>query len=138
VKRRWSRERWFFVLLTPIYVALVAYGLAGGGFAPELPAQAAGPSSEISAFELVLPTTDPSRVTPAPTQAPPGVRRKLDVNQADAWMLTAIPGIGEALAERIIAYRDSQGGLVAIEELNRIDGIGQKLYATLVEYVEVR
>ena len=89
-------------------------------------------------IELVLPASDPARVTPAPAQAPPGARRKLDVNQAEAWMLTAIPGIGEAMADRIVAYRDIRGELVAIEELSRIEGVGERLFATLVQYLEVR
>jgi len=126
------------VLLTPIYVALVAYRLADGGFATETPARVADAPGEVRVIELVLPTSDPARVTPAPTQAPPSARRKLDVNQAEAWMLTAIPGIGEAMADRIVAYRDIQGELVAIEELSRIEGVGERLFATLVQYLEVR
>jgi len=136
-KRPWSRERWFFVVLTPLYVALVAYCLANGGFATEPPAHTAEPAQRID-MQLVLPTSDPSRATPAPTQAPPEAQRKLDVNQADAWMLTAIPGIGQALAERIVAYRDAQGALVDIEELARVDGVGERLFATLLQYLEVR
>ena len=136
-KRPWSRERWFLVLLTPLYVALAAYGFVHGGFAPGPAAQPAEPLQRVG-MELVLPTGDPARVTPAPTQAPPGAQRKLDINQADAWMLTAIPGIGQALAERIVAYRDAQGRLVDVEELSRVEGVGERLFATLVEYVEVR
>ena len=137
-RRPWSRERWFLVLLSPIYAALVAYCLVDGGFTTESPARAASAPAGSGVIELVLPTSDPARVSPAPTQSPPGVRGKLDVNQAEAWMLIAIPGIGEAMAERIVAYRDVQGGLTAIEELGRIEGVGERLFATLVQYLEVR
>lgn len=137
-KRPWSRERWFFVLLTPIYVALVAYCLADGGFAMEPQARPADASGRGSVIELVLPTSDPARIAPAPTQTPSNARRKLDVNQAEAWMLTAIPGIGEAMAGRIVAYRDGQGELATIEELSRIEGVGERLLATLAQYLEVR
>ena len=136
-KRHWSREGWFFVVLLVIYAALVAYGLAGG-IQLEPSDREAGMPPVAERVELALPTTDPSLVTPAPAQTPPGTRRKLDVNQADAWMLTAIPGIGQALADRIVAYRDSQGVLVSIEELHRVEGVGDRLFSTLAEYLEVR
>lgn len=137
-KRPWSRERWLLALLTPVYVALVAHCLAAGGFADEPVVRTIGMPRAISRFELNLPTSRPELATPVPTQTPPGVHRKLDINQADAWMLTAVPGIGQALADRIVAYRDAQGGLLVIEELNRVEGIGERLFGTLTEYVEVR
>jgi DNA uptake protein ComE-like DNA-binding protein len=42
------------------------------------------------------------------------------------------------MADRIVAYRDLQDGLVAIEELSRIEGVGERLFATLAQYLEVR
>jgi len=134
-KAPWSRERWFLVLLSPLYVALVVYSLADGGFSVRPPEEAFRGSTVI---EMTLPTSDPAHVTPAPTQGPAQALRELDVNQADAWMLTAIPGIGQALATRIVIYRDAQGGLIDIEELSRIEGVGEKVFATLALYLEVR
>jgi len=137
-KQPWSRERWFLVLLAPLYVALVAYCLVEGGFSAKPTTQMQQALRGSTVIELTLPTSDPTRVTPSPTQGPPEALRKLDVNQADEWMLTAIPGIGEALAGRIVTYRDAQGGLIDIEELSRIEGVGEKLFATLALYLEVR
>ena len=137
-KSPWSRERWFLVLLSPLYVALVVYCLVEGGFATEPAMQAEQAPRGSNVIQLTLPTSDPARVTPQPPQRPADALRKLDVNQADAWMLTAIPGIGQALADRIVIYRDAQGGLTDIEELGRIEGVGEKLFATLVQYLEVR
>ncbi|MDD3580558.1 MAG: helix-hairpin-helix domain-containing protein [Desulfobacca sp.] len=59
----------------------------------------------------------------------------LDLNQARASDLEAIPGIGPVLAERIIQYRDTHGPFMQIEELSKIKGIGAKNLATIREHL---
>jgi len=56
-------------------------------------------------------------------------RAPLDLNRATAAELETLPGIGPALAARIVAYRDSVGGFRDVGELLRVRGIGE---ATLV------
>lgn len=65
--------------------------------------------------------------TPAP--AP------LDLNTATAQELAALPGIGEALAERIVQYRDENGPFDSVEELDHVSGIGDGKIAALRELV---
>lgn len=55
--------------------------------------------------------------------------RRIDVNLADLEDLTAVPGIGPRLAERIIGQREEQGRFSGIEELGKIHGIGKKKLA---------
>lgn len=55
----------------------------------------------------------------------------LDLNTATAEELTALPGIGPALAERIAAYRTEHGPFSAPEELMEVPGIGEAKYAAL-------
>jgi len=62
----------------------------------------------------------------------------LDLNRASAAELQALPGIGPALAERIVAYRARQGRLAKPEELMEVSGIGPKTYARLAPLVTVR
>ena len=50
----------------------------------------------------------------------------LDLNTATAAELAALPGIGEALAERIVAYREANGAFASVEELLEVSGIGEK------------
>ncbi len=51
----------------------------------------------------------------------------IPINQAVIQDLTLLPGIGEQLAGRIIAFRDKNGGINAPSDLEQIAGIGKKL-----------
>lgn len=56
----------------------------------------------------------------------------ININTATAQQLTALPGIGELLAGRIIDYRTANGPYAAPEELLNVEGIGAgKLEAIL-------
>ncbi len=61
----------------------------------------------------------------------------ININTADAEELMKLKGIGEVLAERIIAYRDEHGGFGSIEELMEVKGIGDKKFADISCHVFV-
>jgi competence ComEA-like helix-hairpin-helix protein len=48
----------------------------------------------------------------------------IDINRAGAEELTSLPGIGPALAQRIVAYREEHGPFPSIEALQQVSGIG--------------
>jgi competence protein ComEA len=77
-----------------------------------------------------------TRPTELTHQSPPTLA--IDLNQADRVELLQIPGVGEGLAERILAYRRQHGAFTRVDELARISGVGpatlQKLRPWL--YVE--
>ena len=50
---------------------------------------------------------------------------KIDLNTADAEELQTLDGIGEILAGRIIARRESAGPYRTVEDLLEVEGIGQ-------------
>ncbi len=54
--------------------------------------------------------------------------QKIDINRAESWLLTVLPGIGETRAEAIVAYRDRNGPFQSINEINRVEGIGPSTY----------
>ena len=62
---------------------------------------------------------------------------KVNINTADAAALEALPRVGPALAERIIAWRETNGRFTAIEELMSVTGIGDKTFEGLREFVTV-
>jgi competence protein ComEA len=58
---------------------------------------------------------------------------KLSLASATAEQLEELDGIGPTLAERIIEYRDAQGGVTSLDQLGEVDGIGEKRLAALRE-----
>lgn len=62
----------------------------------------------------------------------------VNINTASVEKLSRLPGIGDMLAERIVAYRELHGPFDAIEQLLNVEGIGEgKLNAIRSEvYVE--
>lgn len=61
----------------------------------------------------------------------------VNINTADADTLTALPGIGRVLAERIVAYRQQNGFFRAVEEITNVEGIGEKKAEALLELITV-
>jgi competence protein ComEA len=63
------------------------------------------------------------------------LRRPLPLNSADAVELACLPGIGPALAARIIADRNARGPFAEVQALERVPGIGPVLLARLAGHV---
>ena len=54
--------------------------------------------------------------------------QKIDINRAEIWLLEALPGIGETLAQRIIDYRQQNEPFRNTNELIKVAGIGTTTY----------
>lgn len=61
----------------------------------------------------------------------------VNINTADVDTLTALPGIGRVLAERIVAYRRQNGSFRAIEEITNVEGIGEKKAEAILDLITV-
>lgn len=55
----------------------------------------------------------------------------LDINTAPADSLELLPGIGPALAKRLVADRVARGPYLAVGDLERVSGIGPRIAAQL-------
>ena len=56
---------------------------------------------------------------------------RLDLNAATAEELAELPGIGEALGERIVAWREINGPFRDVGELDDVPGVGEGKIAAL-------
>jgi len=63
------------------------------------------------------------------------MQEKVDLNKADAPKLESLPGVGPALALRIIQHREKNGPFRRIEDLMNVRGFGSKKFAALEKYL---
>ncbi len=64
-------------------------------------------------------------------------RSLININRASRQELTALPGIGESTADKIVRYRDEHGDFKSIEEIMNVSGIKDKLFSRIKEYITV-
>lgn len=83
----------------------------------------------------------PPEASPAPAEEPVLeevlVEKSIDINQASLEELDRLPGIGPALGQRIIDYREQNNGFYDIEEIMEVSGIGEKTFQKLEPYIYV-
>lgn len=60
---------------------------------------------------------------------------RININTADAETLQRLPGIGEVLAKRIVAYRTEHGPFSSIQDLELVDGIGSGKLMVIIELI---
>lgn len=65
------------------------------------------------------------------------INGKLNINAAGKEDLILLPGIGDTLSDRIIAYREENGCFNEIDELLCVDGMGNSKLAKIKEYLTV-
>lgn len=71
----------------------------------------------------------------AAAELPPA---KVDLNTASKEQLMTLPGIGEAMAERIMLCRQELGRFRTPEDLRKVKGIGAKKLEKLTPHIEVK
>lgn len=67
----------------------------------------------------------------------PASGAKININSADSSQLQTINGIGPSTAEKIIRYRTSKGAFKSIDDLKKVNGIGDKKLEKLRPYVTI-
>jgi len=72
-----------------------------------------------------------------PREAEEQSLQKIDINRAEPWLLEALPGIGEVLAQRILDYRSENGPFRRIEDLLKVSGIGTATFEKIKDYITV-
>ena len=61
----------------------------------------------------------------------------VNINTASAEELMMLDGIGEALAERIIDYRDEHGDFESVWDIVNVSGISRNMFNKIYEHITV-
>jgi competence protein ComEA len=82
--------------------------------------------ADISQVRLIIP--DPSSASQP---------QRIDINRAEAWLLAALPGIGDTKARDILDYREQNGPFRSTSDLLNIKGIGPATLDRIIDLITV-
>ncbi|HIE17891.1 MAG TPA: ComEA family DNA-binding protein [Dehalococcoidia bacterium] len=90
--------------------------------------EAAGvmPNADLTRLELHVPRSGESH--------PP---QKVNINRAEPWLLTALPGIGPGKAQAIVNYRNQHGHFHNVQDLLKVEGIGSSTLEKIKDLITV-
>ena len=100
-------------------------------------------SRTVTAFTLALTLAAlaaslPSHAgAPAPSKSAAADAKPVDINTAGASELESVPGIGKSLAQRILTFREQNGAFASVDDLLKVQGIGEKSLQHLRPYLTV-
>jgi len=63
---------------------------------------------------------------------------KININTASKDQLCELTGVGPAIADRIIEYREKNGPFKSIEEITQVKGIGEGIFLKIKEGIVVK
>lgn len=78
------------------------------------------------------------RVDALADEGTPSIDERININTAQPSELQRLPGIGPALAARIVAYRDAWGPFDRVEDIMEVSGIGPVKFANMKHLIKVR
>lgn len=110
--------------------------LAAGGFTEEASAESVNLAKRVEdGMQITVPSL--SEAEEQKQEAERKAAGLVNLNTASKEELCSIPGIGESRAEAILKYRDTQGGFSYVEEIMKVDGIKEGLYAKIQDKIYV-
>ncbi len=77
------------------------------------------------------------RIKPLDAQSSIKKKYQININLASAREFENLPGIGPALAERIVDDREKRGSFRSVEDISRVKGIGEKKMGKFRKYLVV-
>lgn len=90
-----------------------------------------------SAAVQAVPVTESSAPNPTTAPASDSTTNLININTADASELEELPGVGPAIAGRIIEYRNAHGGFTTVDELEAVSGISARMVDEFRPFITV-
>ena len=145
-----GQEQWIYVYVCGSVKMPGVYSLREGARMYEALELAGGLTEEGCAdyLELALPVGDGERIyVPSVEEAASNSQLiqssqkeaeyngRININTASREQLMTLPGIGEAKADAILAYRRENGNFSVIEDIMKIPGIKEAAFAKIKDYI---
>ena len=126
-----KKQRFSILLLVTLLFAAFTVGLYCG--------RSSGKAQVTVTVSRNMQTLPPETTVPEtmPEETAPAITYPININTADKDTLTALPGIGEVLAQRILDYREEIGSFTHVEDLLNIEGIGERKMETIVDLITI-
>jgi competence protein ComEA len=83
-------------------------------------------NADMSAISLYIPSTFETNQS-----------QKIDINRAEAWLLQALPDIGQTKAQAILDYRRQNGLFRNISEITSVQGISTATFEKIKDLITV-
>jgi competence protein ComEA len=115
----------------PIGARLVDAVFAAGGLTEEADNASVNLARELTDGEQIIVFSISQEGEAAGTTA----SGLVSLNRAGDKELVELPGIGPALAGRIIAWREANGGFKSVQDLLKVSGIGESLLSGVIDLV---
>jgi competence protein ComEA len=115
----------------PIGARLVDAVFAAGGLTEEADNSSVNLARELTDGEQIIVFSTSQEGQAAGTTA----SGLVSLNRAGDKELEELPGIGPALAGRIIAWREANGGFKSVQDLLKVSGIGESLLSGVIDLV---
>lgn len=115
---------------------------AAGGMTDEAEKTALNLAEQLSdGQQIYVPTEEEAKTSDQPVSgnaAAAGNDGKINLNTASKEELMTLPGIGEAKADSIVRYRETNGDFRSSEELMKIEGIKDGIFNRIKDRIKVK
>ena len=128
-------------------IAVAALVAAMGGTWMTSSSASAAPAVTVATGPVTeLPASPPTTRAAAEPAPPPASKKgshkelsgKINLNTASAEQLLLLPTVGPAKAERIVDWRNKNGGFKRVLDLRRVKGFGYRTYKKLEPFLDIK
>ena len=117
-----KNRRGIYLLIT---LTLISFAFLAGFFA----------ASNRRGFSLCIPSASVESVAYTAESTANTPADRININTPTEEQLQTRPGIGPALAQRILNYRTQNGPFATVAELTKVEGIGSNRLKNLLDYI---